>query len=496
MRAYLLPFLLLLAGLTSPASAMASLDGGARPSAEDVQLAEEILRSEATLSILAGLGSSLGGPTTAIDFATIEPYIRDRLLTAIRQRGMGDDPERVWDSAAVYDELVAMPIIPVARAYFKEAARSKDPLFRSIGLAKLARLDSARADDYIAQALNDPHQVVRCEGIATLVALKGQQAVPRLKPLDQWSSLLERCEVAASLVRLGEEDAVGALDKALSELRGGSIRPPSYDWDHSVWMPRRDSYYSLTLASARVKASEEGACPLSAEADLRSDFAALPSLLPLVGDHPGYLRPVLEHGLRDQDPETRARAVRCLGRISEAWATGLLKTRLNDTARCTLNPGGYGWNASVGCLAAICLLERGDESGLDVLRSWDKGGTGPTVALARAGYGDVAGVLHSVVEEAFSMPTDVWDSSPAWWAYHLARLGDPEGIRGLRRQLQMTRHGRAVEAAGAIIALSQERGRPLLYAPARDIGGPVLYPDCVSKPVVEEAGGREAEPER
>ncbi len=451
------------------------------PDPVDLQLAEEILRSEATLSILAGLGSSLGGPTTAIDFATIEPYIRPRLLTAIRRRGIGDDPERVWNSYAVYDELVAMPIIPVARAYFEEAARSEDPVFRSIGLAKLARLDSARADDYIAQALNDPHEVVRCEGIATLVALKGQQAVPRLKPLDQWSSLLERCEVAASLVRLGEEDAVGPLDKALSELRGDSIWPPSYDWDHSVWMPRRNSYHSLTLASARVKASGEGACALSAEGDLRSNFAALPSLFPLVGDHPGYLRPILEYGLRNQDPDTRARAVRCLGRMPEAWATELLKTRLNDTARCTLNVGGYGWYASVGCLAAICLLERGDGSGLEVLRSWEKRGTGPAVALARAGYRDVAGILRAVVEQAFSGPTDSWDSSPAWWAYHLARLGDPEGITALRRQLKMTEHGRAVEAAGAIVALSQERGRPLLYAPARDISGPVFYPDCLTQ---------------
>jgi HEAT repeat protein len=485
--------------------------GVAAPTHEDLALAEEILRRDATLSILSGLGSALGGPTMAIDFETAEPYVRTRLLRAVRRGGLGGGPEYLDIAYAVYDEMVAMPATPVGLPYFEAAAQSDQPLLRSIGLSKLARADKAKAKTYVEMALSDSHEVVRCEGIAALTLLTRAEAAARLKPVSQWRTALERCEAASALVRLGDLSELAELERGMRELQDDEGSPRRPEWDYAEWVVQREAYYSLVLASAggHPRWAEMGSSEAGRE--LASALESFVTLLPVVGDRSKWLRPLLASAVAHANAQVRGQAVRCLGRMPEQWSSDLLKTRLQDDAVCSLNSGGYGWHATVACLAAICLLERGDQTGLEVLRGWvsqhralieegrtyeetmdsweaneraDLRDTAAAVALARAGDMEVADVLRYCVREWSSRPPESWDSSPVWLAYHLARLGDSVGMDAIRRQLVMVtastyrteEHNR--EAAAALVALARDAGKPLLYAPARGIGGPVFYPDC------------------
>ena len=505
--------LLLLLGVVGFVFHAESSAEGTSPTAEDMRLAKDILRQDATLSMLSGLGSALGGPTIAIDFETLEPYVRPRLMEAVRQGALSGGGY-LHNSDDVYDELVAMPCTTVALPYYRLAAESMDPLFRSVGLAKLVRTDGQRAEDHLRHALGDPHVVVRCEGIAALIFLKGTPAALHLKPLSKWQTLLERCEAAAALVRLGDLTAAPLLDESISALRSTQRSWGFYDWDYVEWTHHRLAYYTVVLESTPI-----GQETVRAGQDSGDDFAtsleALASLFPLVGEPSAYLRPLLASCLRHPHPHLRAQAVRCLGRIADEWATELLRTRVADEALCTLNDSGYGWHATLGCLAAICLLERGDRSGIEVLRDWvashrlfiktervyratysqrelpvctyaSQWDSAPAVALARAGEEDVADVLRFGIERWLSRDPEHWEGGSAWAGYHLARLGDSLGLDALRRQLTFDT-GNAYhnaewrrEAAAAIVALHHESGRPLLYAPARGIGGPVSYPDCLT----------------
>jgi HEAT repeat protein len=421
--------------------------------------------------VFDGVGSALGGPVIAVDFATVEPYTGPRLLAAIRTG------RYEWGYYAVYEELLAMPTAQVALPYCRAAAESKDPLLRSVGLAKLARTDSPHADRYLERALDDPHEVVRCEAIATLVALKGRKAVSRLQPLSRWSTELERCEAAAALVRLGNREATSQLQETEAKLEKSMPHGWTAGWDYDAWLPKRAAYYTLVLESARrVPETRQ-------TADIQGDLAAFAGLIPFLGGPFGYLRPILQKRLEYPDPDVRAQALRCLGHIPDAWATKLLRTRLHDESVCALNGPGYGWSSTVGCLAAVCLLERGDRSGLRLLRRLSSTDHPAAVALARAGERGAARDLVPVVARQGRDP-DTWDSSPAWWAYHLARLGDTVGIEELRWQLRVhpkDRHRAEVvntAAAACILALANDRGRPMIYAPARGVDGPVFYPDC------------------
>jgi len=514
-----LPFLLLLVGFLSPVSPTESSDAGTRPTAEDVRLAKDILRQDAALSVLSGLGSAVGGPTIAIDFETIEPYVRSRLMQAVRQ-GALSDREHLHDSVNVYDELLAMPRTAVALPYCRLAAESADPLFRSIGLAKLARTDSQSTEVYLRRALSDPHEVVRCEGIAALISVKGTVAAPQLKPLSKWQTLIEKCEAAAALVRLGDLTAAPLLEESVSALRSARQSWGFYDWDYVQWTQHRLAYYTVVLESARVQQE-----PVLDERPMEEHFSlsleTFTSLFPLVGEPSDYLRPVLARCLRHSNPHLRAQAVRCLGRVPDQWATELLRTRLEDKSVCVLNGSGYGWHATISCLAAICLLERGERTGMEVLRDWvrrhrlfikaertynetnsrrelptctyaDQWDFAPAVALVRAGEKEAADVLRFSIERWSSRHPEYWETGSVWKGYHLARLGDPVGLDALRFQLTFDTgnpHYTAEwhrEAAAAIVALHHEAGRPLLYAPARGASGPVFYPDCVWEPVVEE----------
>lgn len=485
--------------------------GVAVPKQQDLAVAEEILRRDATLSVLSGLGSALGGPTMATDFETAEPYLRTRLLRAVRQGGFGGDPEHLHSAYAVYDEMVAMPATPVGLPYFRAAAESERPLLRSIGLSKLARADKAKAKTYVEEALSDPHEVVRCEGIAALTLLARTEAATRLKPVSQWRTVLERCEAASALVRLGDLSELAELERGMRELQDDEGSPRRPKWDYADWVVQREAYYSLALASAGGDPPWAEMGSSEAGRELVSALESFVTLLPVVGDRSGWLRPILASAVAHANAEVRGQAVRCLGRIPEQWSSDLLKTRLQDDAVCSLNGGGYGWHAAVACLAAICLLERGDQTGLEVLRGWvnrhralieegrtydetmesweanelaDLRDTAAAVALARAGDMEVADVLRYCVREWSSGPPESWDSSPVWEAYHLARLGDSVGMDAIRRQLVMVttspyrteEYNR--EAAAALVALARDTGKPLLYAPARGISGPVFYPDC------------------
>jgi hypothetical protein len=344
--------------------------------------------------------------------------------------------------------------------------------------------------------------------IAALVALKGKGAVPDLEPVSKWGTPLERCEAASALVRLGRVAVKSELERALAELsRGedalsGTWRDQGLD-DPGVWLPRRMAYYCF------VSESVGGREP---ESDRSGYFEAFVAGLSLLEGPDNYLQIVLTRSLNDRDPDVRAGAVRGLGRVRSSWAVGLLRSRLHDDAICSLNGGGYGWHASVACLAAICLSERGDNSGLKVLARWvdqdrllikqgrlmpaedamgwnpnDFAGlrdTGPVVALARRGLPDAADVLRFRVASADLRDPDPRDVSfAAWAAYHLARLGDRRGLEVLLAALRAT--GRRpsgeprVTAAGCVLALSRDAGLPLVSAPAIAGWGPLFYPDCV-----------------
>jgi len=485
---------------TSPSQGRGTTRSGpARPTREDVELAEGVLRREAGLSTLGGTGSAVGGETIEIEFEVIEPYLRSRLLEAIRRGGF---------TYAVHGELVATPATAIGVRYFEEAAASSDPLLRSIGLGKLIRWEGGESGRYLRQALSDPHEAVRCEAIAALVALQGGKAASQLKPLSKWHTTLEKCEAAAALVRLGDVAAGKDLRLALSGLRRQF--PGSAKWDYDSWLARRRAYYELVLDSLTASESQNG--PKGDE--LAGHLETFGSIMSTMEGPSAYLQSLLSRCLSHQDVDVRAQAVRLLGKLADPWATELLKTRLADGAICSLNTDGYGWDASVACLSAICLLERGDSAGVPVLQEWvakhrvliERGkiyppeeadswdanqwaglrDEAPAIALARAGDRSVADVVQFILGNYMTEgPVSEFEAGPGWVAYHLARLGDQEGLSALRRVLRSPGgswyHKFRLEAAGCVLALAREQGRPLLHAPARNTGGPVFYPDCWCK---------------
>jgi hypothetical protein len=484
---------ILLALMSVPQSmGAASTSVHAVPAATDVRKAERLLEH-----VGAGLSA---GRTVELTLRVGEPYLRARLLPAIAS-GAAD--------GSAYQALLELPLSVLSRPYFEAASRSRQPVIRAAGLAGRCRTDRAHAREYLTAALSDPDAFVRAEGIAAAIAAKGRSVQEDIKPLMESQSVIEAAEAAAALVRLGDESAAGVLRRHYEKLV--ATRPvivARRGEESHVWLSYRIAYYRMVLAS--VQGGERQPNVNEDPQELIERLMPFPAIVHMLAEPDGYLRDALPRLASDKEPDVRAIAVRCLGRIHADWSRALLRTRLKDAQECGLNIGGYGWNGSVALLAATYLMEQGDTSGAALLQEhadrtralfrkgralptegaaeWDPGEyaalrtTAPAVALARAGKRDVRDVLARFVELAMEVgPGQDWESGPAWESYHLAYLGDPRGLAALHRLLWASRgtwYARfRLEAAACIVALQRSPEAAGIVAPA-GLNGPLCYPDA------------------
>jgi len=180
-----------------------------------------------------------------------------------------------------------------------EALSDSDPIVRLAAVEATRRLQGEGVVDALEAKCSDPDPNVRAESARTLGSLGDRKAVPKLVELLRDSDGFVRGAAAEALGELGDRTATTALIQVLTGERRQKV--PGSEQDGLVI----GTEPGLLPAIAKMKQVEEKIIAAKALGDIRD---------------PAAVDPLIERGLKAEDPGLRAESAVSLGKIGQERA--------------------------------------------------------------------------------------------------------------------------------------------------------------------------------